>query len=139
MGTTHQDIEINAPVDTVWNAIRDFHDMGWAPNVITSVEKVGDAPGTEPGAGRVLNGVFHETLQTVDNDAKTFTYSIDDGPTPISKDEVSNYVGRVVVEAAGEGARVEWTSIWEKNDEAGHEFCHPIYLALLGDMKASLE
>ena len=83
MGTTHQDIEINAPVDTVWNAIRDFHDMGWAPNVITSVEKVGDAP--------------------------------------------------------GEGARVEWTSIWEKNDEAGHEFCHPIYLALLGDMKASLE
>lgn len=27
MGTTHQDIEINAPVNTVWQAIRDFHDM----------------------------------------------------------------------------------------------------------------
>ena len=84
MGTTHQDIEINAPVDTVWNAIRDFHDMGWAPNVITSVDKVGHAEGTEPGAGRVLNGVFHETLQTMDHDGKTFTYSIDDGPSPIS-------------------------------------------------------
>ena len=139
MGTTHQDIEINVPVDTVWNAIRDFHDMGWAPNVITSVDKVGDKAGHEPGAGRVLNGVFHETLHTLDDDAMTFTYSIDDGPTPISKDEVSNYIGRVVVEAAGEGTRVEWTSSWEKNDEAGCEFCQPIYLALLGDMKASLE
>jgi len=139
MGTTHQDIEINAPVDTVWNAIRDFHDMGWAPNVIMSVDKVGHAKGTEPGAGRILNGALHETLQTMDDDGKTFTYSIDDGPTPISKEEVSNYIGRVVVEPAGEGSRVEWTSSWEKNDEPGYEFCHPIYVALLGDMKASLE
>ena len=139
MGTTNQDIEINASVDTVWNAIRDFHDMGWAPNVVTSVDKVGDAAGTEPGAGRVLNGAFHETLQTMDEDAKTFSYSIDDGPSPVSKDDVSNYIGRVAVAAAGEGTRVEWTSSWEQNDEAAHDFCQGIYVALLGDMKASLE
>lgn len=42
VGTTHQEIEINAPVETVWNAIRDFHEMGWAPNVVTSVDKIGD-------------------------------------------------------------------------------------------------
>jgi len=45
----------------------------------------------------------------------------------------------VVVEAAGEGTRVAWSSSWEKNDEAAHDFCHGIYVALLGDMKASLE
>lgn len=139
MGTTHQEIQINAPADRVWMAICDFHDMSWAPNVITGVDKVGDKPGSEPGAGRVLNGVFHETLQTVDNDQMTFTYSIDDGPSPVSKEEVSNYIGRVVVEPSGAGTRVEWTSRWEQNDEPVHDFCHGIYVALLNDMKKSLE
>jgi carbon monoxide dehydrogenase subunit G len=139
MGTTHQDVEINAPVNTVWQTIRDFHDMSWAPNVITHVEKVGDKAGTEIGAMRVLNGAFRETLQTLDDNAMTFTYSIDDGPSPVSKNEVSNYIGRVLVAASGDGTRVEWTSSWEQNDEPVHDFCHGIYVALLNDMKASLE
>ena len=135
MRTTQQDIEINAPVDTVWQAIRNFHDLGYAPNVITGVEKVGD----EVGAGRILNGAIHETLQTLDDDARTFSYSIDDGPPPVSRDDVSNYIGRVSVEATGEGTRVEWTSSWDKNDEAAAEFCHGTYIAVLNDMKNSLE
>lgn len=141
MGSTHQEIEINAPVDTVWQTIRNFHDLNWAPNVITGVDTVGDQPGDQVGAGRVLNGAFHETLQTLDDDGKTFSYSIDDGPPPVSKDDVSNYIGRVVVESAagGSGSRVEWTSTWEQNDEAAYEFCHGIYVALLDDMKRSLE
>jgi hypothetical protein len=53
MGTTHQDIQINVPVDKVWKAIEEV---------------------------------------------MTFSYSIDDGPSPVSKEEVSNYIGRVVVE-----------------------------------------
>ena len=139
MGTTHQEIQIDASAEQVWKAIRDFHDLSWAPNVVTSVDKVGDSQGTEPGAGRILNGVFHETLQTVDNDQMTFTYSIDDGPSPVSKEEVSNYIGRVAVEPSGSGARIEWTSSWEQNDEPVHDFCHGIYVALLNDMKKSLE
>ena len=141
MGSTFQEIEINAPVDTVWQAIRSFHDMGWAPNVVTSLDVVGDKSSDEPGAGRVLNGVFHETLRTVDNDARTFTYSIDDGPSPLSKDEMSNYIGCVKVAPAesGNGSRVEWTSSWEQNDGPIHDFCHAIYTALLNDMKVSLE
>jgi carbon monoxide dehydrogenase subunit G len=110
IGTTHQEIQISAPADEVWKTIRDFHDFSWAPNVVTGVDKVGDTAGLEPGAGRVLNGVFHETLQTVDNGQMTFTYSIDDGPSPVSKEEVSNYIGRVAVEPSGDGTRVEWTS-----------------------------
>jgi carbon monoxide dehydrogenase subunit G len=139
MGSTFQEIEIKAPIETVWKAIRDFHDVSWAPNVITSLDVVGDKPGDKPGAGRVLNGVFHETLRTLDDTAKTFTYSIDEGPGPLAPGQMSNYVGRVLAEHIANGTRVEWTSNWTDNDEAVQEFCHPIYIALLNDMKSSLE
>jgi hypothetical protein len=139
MGSTFQEIEIKAPIDTVWKAIRDFHDVSWAPNVVTGVDVVGNKPGDKPGAGRVLNGAFHETLRTLDDMGKTFTYSIDDGPSPVSKDEVSNYIGRVLLEHMATGTRVEWSSTWKDNDEPAQEFCHAIYVALLNDMKQSLE
>ncbi len=139
MGTTHQVIHIDAPAEKVWAAIRNFHDMSWAPNVITGVDPVGDKAGDEPGAGRILNGAFHETLQTLDDSEMSFTYSIDDGPSPVSRHDVRNYIGKVVVEAAGDGARVEWTSSWEQNDQPVHDFCQGIYVALLNEMKASLE
>jgi carbon monoxide dehydrogenase subunit G len=139
MGSTFQEIEIAAPAEKVWQTIRNFHDVSWAPNVVTSLDVVGDKSGDKKGAGRVLNGVFHETLRTLDEDAKTFTYSIDEGPGPLSDGQMRNYVGRVVVEHIAGGTRVEWTSNWQENDEAVREFCHPIYVALLNDMKASLE
>ncbi len=141
MGTTHQTIEIGASAEQVWQTIRDFHDLAWAPNVVANIEAVGEKRGDEVGAMRVLNGVFQETLQSLDDDARTFTYSIDDGPSPVSKEEVKNYVGRVNVRQAdqGDGTVVEWSSAWEDNDEAAAEFCHGIYVALLGDMKKSLE
>jgi len=139
MGETYQSIVINAAVEKVWDSIRDFHDLSWAPNVITGLEVVGDAAGNEVGAGRVLNGVFKETLLTVDNDARVFTYSIDEGPGPLAEG-VRNYLGKVSVRPAEDGgAVVEWTSTWEENNEAVYDFCHPIYLALLDDMKQSLE
>jgi hypothetical protein len=139
MGRTFQEIVINAPTDTVWQRVRSFHDLSWAANVITDLKVVGDKADDEPGAGRVLNDVFHETLMTHDDEAMIFTYSIDDGPPPLSKDEMSNYVGRVAVEASGDGTRVEWTSSWEQNEDAIQEFCHGIYTALLADLKKSLE
>jgi len=142
MGKTYQSTVIDAPVDEVWRAIRDFHDMSWAPNVVQSVEKVGDRSGDELGAVRILNGAFVETLKVLNNEDRTFSYSIDDGPSPISKHDVRNYVGRVCVSEAaeeGDGTSVEWSSSWELNDEPAQEFCHPIYLALLADMKVSLE
>ncbi len=141
MGSTHQAIDLDASPDNVWQAIRDFHNMSWAPNVISNLEKVGDKAGDEIGAGRVLNGMFHETLITLDDDAKTFTYSIDDGPSPVSKDDVKNYVGSVSVHAAGQGdgTHVEWSSAWQDNDDAAADFCHGIYVALLQDLKKTLD
>ena len=141
MGKTYQSITINAPVEKVWKAIRNFHDMSWCPNVITKLQKIGDKAGDEIGAGRKLNDAFSETLRELDDSNLTFSYSIDDGPSPISKDDIKNYMGTVKLSAApeAEGTLVEWSSVWEDNDEAAQEFCHNIYLALLGDMKKSLE
>ncbi len=141
MGRTYQSILINAPADKVWNAIRNFHDLKWAPNVITSVDVVGGKKGDEVGAGRVLNGAFHETLRELNDASRSLAYSIDDGPPPVGKNDVSHYVGRVSVHPVTEGGGtfVEWASAWEKNDKTAADFCHGIYVALLGDMKKSLE
>ncbi len=88
----------------------------------------------------MLNGVFHETLKEVDAENKTFSYSIDDGPSPVSKDDVSNYLGTVKVQPGADGGTlVEWSSTWEQNDEPACEFCYGIYVALLDDMKKNLE
>jgi len=141
MGQTHQSILINAPLEKVWNSIKDFQSMDWAPNVISKIEQKGDIPGDKSGSQRILNDAFHETLNELDEENKTFAYSIDDGPSPVSKDDVKNYVGRVKVAPApdGNGTVVEWSSTWEQNDEAAYEFCHSIYVAFLDDMKKSLE
>ena len=141
MGKTYQSITINAPVEKVWKAIRDFHDMSWCPNIITKLEKIGDKAGDEIGAGRKLNDAFSETLRELDDSQMTFSYSIDDGPSPISKDDVKNYMGTVKLSSASDtnGTLVEWSSVWQNNDEAAQEFCHNIYMELLGDMKKSLE
>ena len=139
MGMTQQSAVINRPPSEVWAAIRNFHDMSWCPTVITDLQPVGDKNGTEPGAKRILNTAIHETFQSVDEEGMTFSYQITDGPSPISKDEVKNYIGVVKLTADTDGTLVDWSSSWEGMDEEGYEFCHPIYMALLADMKASLE
>lgn len=141
MARTYQSIIIDAPADRVWDAIRDFHDMSWAPNVVESVEKVGELEGDRAGAVRILNGAFRETLLEHDDGEREMAYSIDDGPSPVSADDVDDYVGRLRVRPVTEGGRtfVEWSSGWRGNDEAAYEFCHNIYVALLNDMKRSLE
>ena len=97
MGQTHQSTEISVPPEQVWHALRNFHDMSWAPNVITSLEVVGEIAGDQEGAGRILNGAFHETLLEVDDAERRVRYTIDDGPSPVSKTDVSNYVGQIQV------------------------------------------
>jgi hypothetical protein len=50
MGSCYNKTEISSPITTVWNTIKDFHDLSWAPGVITSVTKVGNKNGNEIGA-----------------------------------------------------------------------------------------
>lgn len=132
-------IIVNAPAEKVWDALKNFHDLSWSKNVVTKVEIIGDKSSNEIGAKRILNEAFHETLLSIDNNAKKFTYSIDDGPAAVSKDNVEGYVGEVMVYSVSENntSFVLWTSKWESAKEDGvAELCNPIYHALLQDLKS---
>ena len=99
---------------------------------------MGDINGTEVGAKRILNGAFHETLTEIDPASHSLKYSIDDGPSPVSKEEVSNYVGTIQLSPATDGGTlVEWNSTWDSNSEDAVEFCHGIYIALLKELAST--
>jgi len=138
MGKCYNSVVINAPVDEVWQTIRNFHDLSWASEVITKLVPQGKLAGDQIGAKRVLNDLFYETLLTLDDNERTFSYSIDDGPAPISKDLVRNYVGKVHIAPITENDTtfVEWQSTFESaNDGPIVRFCDPIYQALLSALK----
>ncbi len=130
---------INAPAGEVWNALKNFHDWSWSKNVITSLDIVGDKGPNEVGAKRVLNGGIPETLLSVDEASKSLTYSIDDGPADLSKDNMEGYVGSITVYPVTDdnSTFVLWTSKWEADKSGGvADFCNPIYQALLNDLKS---
>ncbi len=138
MGKCYNSAVIDAPCEKVWQTIRNFHDLSWAPGVVTKVQAEGDLKGDQVGAKRILNEAFHETLLSLNDDERTFTYSIDDGPEPVSKDSIKNYVGTVRVAPVTDSGKsfVEWQSTYESsNDGAVSNFCSPIYAALLDALK----
>ncbi len=137
MGKTYQSVVINAPVDKVWATLREFHDLSWASGVVTSCTSAGNLKPDQVGARRILNNVFHETLVELSDIDRTFKYRIEDGPSPVSKDEVKNYIGVVhaIPITDDDTTFVEWSSSWDQNDAAAAEFCHGIYCAVLGELK----
>jgi hypothetical protein len=141
MRKTYQTTVVNAPVDEVWALLRNFHDMSWATGVVERCEAVGDKPGDEIGAQRVLNGVFHETLQELNDTDRVARYSIDDGPAPVSQNDVKDYNGviRAFPVTDIDATFVEWSSSWEAEDDKAEEFCHNIYVALLKALKSTFE
>ena len=140
MPSTYQSNLINAPIEKVWEAISNFHDCSWAPNVVSSCESVGDVPSSEVGAKRILNGAFHETLMSVDESEHQIRYSIDEGPEPVSASEVSNYIGEIkLTPVTMQGSTViEWSSSWDSSENEAVSFCHNIYVALMGDLAESM-
>ena len=138
MPVTTQSKIINAPLEATWVKLSNFHDLSWAPNVVESCDKVGAIGSHDVGAKRILNGVFHETLTETDHGSYSIKYSIDDGPSPVSKQDVSNYIGTIKLSPATDGATlVAWNSSWESNSEDAVDFCHGIYVALLDELAAS--
>ena len=135
----YNSVVVNAPSDKVFNLLKNFHDLSWSKNVVTKVDIIGNKSHNEVGAKRILNEAFHETLQSIDNDTMKFTYSIDDGPGPVAKDNVSGYLGEVSVIPVTENdsSVVVWSSKWASSKEGGvADFCNPIYHALLQDLKS---
>lgn len=141
MPSTYQSTVINTSINNIWDKLKDFHELSWAAKVLPAVEKIGDKNGDEIGAKRLLNDAFHETLTRVDPASYLIEYSIDDGPSPVSKEEVSNYRGLIQLSPAkdADGTLVVWTSSWESNSEDAVDFCHGIYIALLNELAKSFE
>lgn len=140
MGDCYNSILVKAPAEKVWAKVRNFHDMSWATGVVEKTEVVGDVKGDQVGARRVLNDVFHETVTALDDGARTLSYQITDGPGPLAKDAVKNYIGtiRILPVTADGSTFVEWTSAYESADDGKiAEFCNPIYMALLGALQKS--
>ena len=141
MPQCYQSIVIAAPIEEVWATVKNFHDFSWATGVIDSCEAVGGIGGTEIGARRILNDVFHETLLECNEASHRIRYSIDDGPSPVSAEEVKNYVGTLQLRpiTLSNATFVEWRSDWESQNEDARDFCHQIYVALLRALANRLE
>ncbi len=131
---TYNSIVIDAEAGQVWSVLRDFNDMSWAGGIVESVESVNGRGGSEVGAVRMVNGAIRETLQSFDDDAMAFSYSIDDGPDVFAADKLWGYVGtaRVSPITATGQAFVEWSSDWETAHGDIKGACNPLYAGLLG-------
>lgn len=137
MGKTYQTAVINAPVNRVWSKIKNFHDISWGAAFIEKCEAVRDKPGDQVGARRILNDAFHETLVAFSEVDKSFKYSIEDGPAPVSKNDVRDYIGaiRLIPITDNDTCLIEWSSRWESSTEDACSFCHNIYVALINELK----
>ncbi len=58
MPTTNQSIDIDAPIQKVWSRFDDFHDLSWAPNVITHVEWSSSWVSKEEDAVEFCHGIY---------------------------------------------------------------------------------
>ena len=138
MGKCYNTAVINAPLEKVWATLRKFHDLSWATGVVTKAEAVGDVPGDQVGAKRILNGAFHETLKTLDDPKHFLAYGTDDGPGPVARDAVKNYVSRVSLLPVTENNTtfIAWQSSFESaNEQAVSDFCNPLQQAALQALK----
>lgn len=114
MPTASATIDIPASADQVWQLIGGFNTLpDWLP-LITNSEL------SEGGRVRTLQtadgGVVVERLQTFDNAARTYSYSIEQAPFP-----ASDYLATIKVEAQGQGARVTWSGRFNAVDVSDEE------------------
>ena len=99
--------ELNVPASEVWKLIGGFNALpDWHPAVEKSETK-GEGEGAVRRLSLVGGGTIVERLERVDDNERTYTYSIVDGSLP-----VSNYVATLRVRDPGDGSAsvVEWSS-----------------------------
>jgi hypothetical protein len=104
---------IDAPVEKVWDIMRDFNDMpSYHPGIKKSVIE-GEHPSDQVGCVRRLtlgDGFVRETLLCLDDKNYAFTYEIIEGSLP-----VRGYVAGVRLHRVTEGNRTfaEWWADFE--------------------------
>jgi len=103
MAKVSMSTNLNVSADQVWKMIGGFNALpDWHP----AIEK---SELTEEGQTRTLSlaggGKIVEKLEKVDDDARTYSYSIVDSPLP-----VANYTATIKVSGEGDSSTIEWSS-----------------------------
>ena len=138
MGTCYNSTVVNAPIEKVWEAVRNFHDLSWAKGLDLQIKATNDLKADQIGATRAINDTFFETLIALNDREHTFSYTIDNGPGPVAKDVIRNYVGKVELLSITDENKtyVLWSSRYDSpNDAAVGELCNPIYQGALKGLK----
>lgn len=136
MPSTYQFTTVNAPIEEVWQVIKPFYRLDWAPDVVSSIEVLNHLPDGAIGAKRLINGVFPETLKEINEDKFIIRYSIDDGPSPLSSQDVSNYHDIIALHRTenGNATKIEWSSSWIADNNDAMEFVEGIYKVFLASL-----
>ncbi|WP_332763527.1 SRPBCC family protein [Pseudomonas koreensis] len=114
MATASATIDIPTSAEQVWQLIGGFNTLpDWLPLITESTL-------TDGGRVRSLKtadgGVVIERLQTFDNGAMTYSYSIEQAPFP-----ATDYLATLKVEAQEQGARVTWSGRFTPNGVSEEE------------------
>lgn len=140
MGTTYNSTVIDAPIDKVWETVRDFYHLEWAQMDLT-VKSANDLKADQIGASRVINDVFHETLVDLNDLEKSFAYHMTDGPGAVAKDIVKSFYGKLQLFAVTDEDKTYalWTTTFDSPDSSTvGELVNPIYQAALKGLKKTL-
>lgn len=142
-------VVIQAPVETVWSAAKDFDGLAkWHP----ALEKDEIVKGTnnEPGAVRSLSlkggGTIQEKLLAFNDQSHSFKYKMLESPLP-----VTGYVSTFTVKAGkGNTASVTWAGTFKRKnpaenppddqtDDAAKKVIAGIYSSGLANLKKQVE
>lgn len=138
----YHSIVIQAPIDEVWRTVGNFHDLAWAAPVLTKLEPVGDSPGDQVGAKRILNDQYHETLTQYDPGNYTFSYTTENIPAEFTNSPVSDFRStlRLLPVTSDKTTFVEMSATFTATRPiAVEQLGNPIYEALLNALKLRVE
>jgi mxaD protein len=141
-------VNIQAPVDKVWNTVKDFDSLNkWHPGFAKDEIVKGD--GNKPGAVRKLTvkdgPSFTEELLAFDEGTHSYRYRIIESPLPLR-----DYVSHISVKPDGKGgSKVTWSGTFKRkstsetppeaeNDDAAVKLITSVYEGGLANLKKTL-
>jgi mxaD protein len=141
-------VDIKAPVDKVWDAIKDFDSLPkWHPGFAD--DKLIKGENNKPGAQRKLTvkdgPSFTEELLAFDEATHSYRYRIVESPLPLR-----DYSSRIAVKDDGKGgSRVTWSGTFKRkstsdtppdaeNDDTATKLITGVYEGGLANLKKTL-
>jgi len=135
MARTEVSRTLDTTPDALWRCIRAFGDLSWAGGGL-EVEVRGEGVGQVRIIDRPY-GKVHEQLTSLDEDARSLTYTAPEGnPVP-----VTDYEARMTVSDDGGKGRLTWSCVFEPDGVSEEEAARDIqrrYGAVMRAIEAHL-